>query len=107
AKGAAFQAGQVVPFATGAVISQPTLFPMAGGRTGLMGERGPEAIMPLRRGRGGSLGVEASAAQPQVTVQNNVMLDPGELLERGLSTRRGERAVQRVVSRIQGGVARA
>lgn len=107
AKGAAFQAGQVVPFATGTVISQPTLFPMAGGRTGLMGERGPEAIMPLRRGRGGSLGVEASAAQPQVTVQNNVMLDPGELLERGLSTRRGERAVQRVVSRIQGGVARA
>lgn len=57
ADGAAFNGGVVVPFATGGVVSGPTLFPMAGGRTGVMGEAGPEAIMPLRRGADGRLGV--------------------------------------------------
>jgi phage-related minor tail protein len=33
------------------------MFPMAGGRTGVMAERGPEAILPLRRGADGRLGV--------------------------------------------------
>ena len=34
------------------------MFPMAGGKTGLMGEAGPEAIMPLKRGANGKLGVQ-------------------------------------------------
>lgn len=59
AKGNVFQGGNVVPFARGGVVSRPTVFPMANG-AGLMGEAGPEAIMPLRRGPGGRLGVEAS-----------------------------------------------
>ena len=42
--------GNATAFANGGVVSQPTAFPMAGG-TGLMGEAGAEAIMPLRRGR--------------------------------------------------------
>jgi lambda family phage tail tape measure protein len=50
----------VVPFATGGVVSGATAFPMADGRTGLMGEAGAEAIMPLSRGPGGKLGVRAS-----------------------------------------------
>src|SRR5699024_2171501 len=45
ADGAAFRHGRVVPFAGGGIVSQPTHFPMAGGRIGLMGERGHEAIM--------------------------------------------------------------
>ena len=49
----------VIPFARGGVVGSPTLFPMAGGRTGLMGEAGPEAIMPLKRGKDGKLGVQA------------------------------------------------
>lgn len=60
AKGAAFKAGNVVPFANGGVVSAPTTFPMARGRTGVMGEAGPEAIMPLRRGADGRLGIEAA-----------------------------------------------
>ena len=40
------------------VVSQPTFFPFANG-IGLMGEAGPEAIMPLRRGADGRLGVSA------------------------------------------------
>jgi hypothetical protein len=60
ATGAAFSGGNVIPFATGGVVSSATAFPMSGGRTGLMGEAGPEAIMPLTVGRGGRLGVTAT-----------------------------------------------
>jgi len=54
--GAAFSSGRVQAFAKGGVVSQATSFPMRGG-TGLMGEAGPEAIMPLARGADGKLGV--------------------------------------------------
>ena len=47
------------PFASGGVIASPVTFPLAGGRTGLAGESGPEAIMPLARGSDGKLGVRA------------------------------------------------
>lgn len=50
--------GNVIPFARGGVVNRPTVFPMANG-AGLMGEAGPEAIMPLRRGPDGRLGVSA------------------------------------------------
>lgn len=59
ADGNVFHGGQVVPFAAGGVVDGPTLFPMRGRRTGLMGEAGPEAIMPLSRGPDGRLGVRA------------------------------------------------
>ena len=57
-KGGAFSAGNIIPFANGGVVGSPTTFGMSGGRTGLMGEAGPEAIMPLKRGSDGKLGVE-------------------------------------------------
>ncbi|MDM7982524.1 MAG: phage tail tape measure protein [Rhizobium sp.] len=50
--------GRVTPFADGGVVAAPTYFPMAGG-TGLMGEAGAEAILPLKRGADGALGVAA------------------------------------------------
>ncbi|MFV0409548.1 MAG: phage tail tape measure protein [Paracoccus sp. (in: a-proteobacteria)] len=61
ANGATFSQGRVTAFARGGVVSQPVHFPMRGG-TGLMGEAGPEAIMPLQRGADGRLGVAASGA---------------------------------------------
>ena len=61
ANGGAFTQGRVMPFAQGGIVSQPTHFPMRGA-TGLMGEAGPEAIMPLRRGADGRLGVAAAGA---------------------------------------------
>ena len=58
AQGGAFTQGRVMPFAKGGVVTSPTTFPMRGA-TGLMGEAGPEAIMPLTRSADGRLGVQA------------------------------------------------
>lgn len=59
AKGAAFSGGNVIPFARGGLVTAPTIFPMANGM-GLMGEAGPEAVMPLQRTTDGRLGVAAT-----------------------------------------------
>ncbi len=72
ANGGVISQGMPVPFASGGVISSPTSFPLRGGRTGLMGERGPEAIMPLTRGADGRLGVAARGAGAGVNVTFNV-----------------------------------
>lgn len=55
ANGGAFSGGRIAAFARGGVVDGPTHFPMRGG-LGLMGEAGPEAIMPLARGSDGKLG---------------------------------------------------
>lgn len=60
--GGAFSAGNVIPFSRGGVVGSPTYFGMSGGRIGLMGEAGPEAILPLKRGAGGKLGVEGGGS---------------------------------------------
>jgi tape measure domain-containing protein len=60
ANGAAFSRDGIQPFAMGGIVNKPTLFKYADGGTGrfgLMGEAGPEAIIPLKRGRDGRLGV--------------------------------------------------
>lgn len=59
AKGNVFDSQGVVPFARGGIVTRPTLFGFAGG-TGVMGEKGPEAILPVGRGRGGRMGVDAT-----------------------------------------------
>jgi phage-related minor tail protein len=53
-----FAKGGVVPFASGGVVSSPTYFPLGSG-FGVAGEAGSEAILPLKRGADGSLGVAA------------------------------------------------
>ena len=75
AKGGAFsQAGPVMEFAKGdaftnSIVSSPTLFKFAQG-TGLMGEAGPEAIMPLKRDSQGNLGVrtQGGGGGNQITI---------------------------------------
>jgi phage-related minor tail protein len=71
ANGAAFSQGRVMPFARGGVVSSPVSFPMRGG-AGLMGEAGPEAILPLARGTDGRLGVQAGGGGRTVSVVMNV-----------------------------------
>lgn len=63
---------------SGQIVSKPTLFPFARG-AGLMGEAGPEAILPLRRGIDGKLGVVAASGPTggevnqtfQINIQND------------------------------------
>ena len=71
ADGGTFSQGRVMPFATGGVVSGATTFPMRGG-VGLMGEAGPEAIMPLARGADGRLGVQAQGNARPINVTMNV-----------------------------------
>lgn len=74
AKGNAFDAsGMLTAFANGGIVNSPTLFKFANG-TGLMGEAGPEAIMPLSRGSDGKLGVVAQRSgggNVTVNIENN------------------------------------
>ena len=74
ALGNVFSAGQVVPFAAGGVVDSPTIAPMA-----LFGEAGPEAIVPLRRGADGSLGVASSGGggkAPTIVINNHTDAQP-------------------------------
>ena len=55
----------------GGMVTRPTVFPFASGgagRFGLMGEAGPEAIMPLKRGSDGRLGVAGGSGTTNVVV---------------------------------------
>ena len=66
AKGGTFASGRV-----GDVVGQATGFAMRGG-AGLMGEAGPEAIMPLQRGPDGKLGVAAAGGGGATNVTFNI-----------------------------------
>jgi len=83
ANGASFSQGRVQPFASGGVVNGPVAFQMRGGM-GLMGEAGPEAIMPLARGADGKLGVRAEAGRA-VNVVINIQTPDAESFRRSQS----------------------
>lgn len=116
AKGNVFRAGNMVPFAkggvidsikrfaTGGIVASPTKFPMRDGGVGLMGEAGPEAIMPLTRTADGKLGVKAEG-QGGGGQSNNVkivnILEKGEILK-ALSGVAGEKVIVNAIKRNKG-----
>lgn len=71
AKGNVFANGKPTAFANGGIVNSPTLFAMRGG-TGLMGEAGPEAVLPLARGADGRLGVRQNGNPQAVSVTMNI-----------------------------------
>ncbi len=97
-KGGSFAQGRVMPFATGGIVNGPVSFPMRGGM-GLMGEAGPEAIMPLARGADGRLGVATQGGRRPVNVTMNVTTPDVE----GFARSRSQIAAQvgRVLARGQ------
>jgi phage-related minor tail protein len=72
ANGDVFQGGMPTPFASGGVIQSPIAFPLGGGQTGIAGERGAEAIVPLARGADGRLGIASSGGGSGMNVTFNV-----------------------------------
>ncbi len=96
-KGGSFSQGRVMPFAKGGVVSQATPFAMRGGQ-GLMGEAGPEAIMPLARGADGRLGVQSSGGG-SVTVVMNITTPDVQGFQRSQSQIAAQ--AQRMLSRGQ------
>ena len=71
AKGNVFSGGaHVKAYADGGVVNRTTAFPMRGG-VGIMGEAGPEAIMPLKRGKNGKLGVQMEGSSGDVVIHQN------------------------------------
>ncbi|MFA5407424.1 MAG: hypothetical protein WC343_01475, partial [Bacilli bacterium] len=101
AKGNAFSGGRLIPFAHGGIVDRPTVFPMAQG-AGLMGEAGPEAVLPLARTAGGDLGVNVASEKQQDPIENNVriinVLDPS-VVGNYLSTAAGERMIVNYMQR--------
>ena len=60
---------------TNSIVSKPTAFGMANGKTGVMGEAGEEAIMPLTRTSSGKLGVMAAgggSGSTQINVEVHI-----------------------------------
>lgn len=94
ARGNVFGPGGVHAFAAGGIVSTPTVFPFARG-VGLMGEAGPEAIMPLKRGADGKLGVAASGGA--VAVYNSFTIN-------GATDRRSQ---QQIAAEVGAAVERA
>ncbi|NGQ93428.1 phage tail tape measure protein [Rhodobacter sp. HX-7-19] len=107
AKGGVFAGdAELTAFARGGVVNRPTVFPFAKG-VGLMGEAGPEAILPLRRGKGGRLGVEMNGdgAAPAASMSTRIInvLDPSVVGDY-LATPSGERAILNVIRRNRGAI---
>jgi phage-related minor tail protein len=67
-----FDAVPVARHAKGGVLASPIAFPLGGQRVGLAGEAGPEAILPLARGRDGRLGVRSEGATQPLNITFNV-----------------------------------
>lgn len=85
----------LVKFAAGGVVTTPTHFGFGNGQAGLMGEAGPEAIIPLSRGSGGDLGVKASITP--VTI--NVINQSGNQVEQTATTGpNGEKQIEILVT---------
>lgn len=108
AKGGAWSGG-VQMFADGgaftnSVVSSPTAFGMSGGKTGVMGEAGPEAIVPLARDSQGRLGVRGGRSATPITMTfyidaadngASTIPDPAKLAEAMKTVARQEIANQR------------
>lgn len=124
AKGGAWSGG-VQMFADGgaftnSIVSKPTAFGMAGGKTGVMGEAGDEAIMPLTRTANGKLGVSAvggggggvnlSLSMPIILTDQEAGRPDGaefdaELFQRNMESRTRQIATEEIAkSWRQGGV---
>lgn len=108
AHGMAFGAGgNVIPFAKGGIVNSPTLFKFASGgsfRRGVMGEAGPESVMPLARTSSGDLGVRAvggGGGGVSIVVNNNAG-DVARASATASTSEDGQQQITIMVERVEG-----
>lgn len=85
AAGGIFGRSGVQAFASGDIVSSPTLFSYGGNRAGVMGEAGYEAIMPVARTSSGELGVKVASSVParsQTVINMTVVAKDAESFRR-------------------------
>ena len=70
ANGNAYRGGEPLKFANGGIVDRPTQFSLSNGRRGILGEAGPEVILPLSRGTGGKLGVTLEGGLKRGSINN-------------------------------------
>jgi len=104
AHGNAYKETLILPYAKGGtftnqIITAPTYFRHGGG-LGLMGEAGPEAIMPLRRASNGDLGVSVSGAGSASVIVNIINHTGAEVQQEERMGSDGSREVDIVIGRI-------
>ncbi len=103
AKGSAFMGSGARFFASGGVVNGATPFSYGGGKLGVMGEAGPEAILPLRRGANGDLGVKAA---PSNVVVNVINQSGAETEQRESTNANGDRVIDiLIVNKVKEGFA--
>lgn len=88
------------------VYNQPTTFPIPGnskklfasGGVGVLGEAGPEAILPLRRTQSGRLGVESTGSVPNINIHNYTSSE--------ITARRSNEEIEIVINRVAADILR-
>lgn len=95
ANGNVFSGGKLTAFADGGIVNGASMFPTAGGM-GLMGEAGPEAIIPLSRGKDGTLGVAGGGNHITMNIStpdpNSFRQNTGQMMaQMNLALRRSQR----------------
>lgn len=104
AKGMGFDGEQA--FRLGGIVNQPTRFAFEHGgafRRGLMGEAGPEAIMPLHRGADGVLGVASAGGGPAPVIVN--IINQTGTPATATASRRGDGGIYVLPRTVKGAIA--
>jgi phage-related minor tail protein len=91
-------AGPGISAHSGTIVSSPTVFPFAKG-VGLMGEAGPEAILPLKRNAQGKLGIAAENAGHSNNNLYNITVNV-EAKQGESASQFGDRAAQAIIRSI-------
>ncbi len=94
ANGASFTSRSATFFANGGVVDRPTPFNFGRGQLGVMGEAGPEAILPLKKSRGGQLGVTVDKSMAPTVTVNVINQSGNEVQQRESTNASGDRVLE-------------
>ena len=98
ANGNVFDKG-IKKFASGGIVDSPTMFGYGSGKRGLMGEAGPEAILPLKRGPNGKLGVESAGGGAGAVIVNvfNQASGDAEVTQQERTNSNGDKVIDVII----------